>query len=186
MNTHAVLSKSEARDMLQSPSDLCIIALDMAQAADILKLVGRTLVADAKKMKELTAKMAELTESYNLYLDCQRQYKQREKSVHGLKALLGPEAYVSVMRADRSDTIGEDVDTYPHAGELREKAQLWEHVAQYLRFVSEAQVGEIVEFLGWLGVETTRQSVESCVRHHPKSFALKKRGRERFISLKGV
>jgi hypothetical protein len=62
--------------------------------------------------------------------------------------------------------------------------ELWEAVQQYLRFVEEAQVGEILAFLTWAEIKTSRQAIDAVVSRHKKVFQIKKRGREKFVSLK--
>ena len=179
------LHNNDAKNILDSVAALCF-NMNVARAIDVLTRIRGALTVDAARMKELSLQMEKHADGYNRYLALQRESLEHEKSAQGLMALLGPKAFVSVMTDDKTDAIGEEVDISPSPRELRDKASLWEHVHNYLRFVPESQVNEIVEFLKWVGIETSRQAVESAIKTHGRVFQVKKRGRERFISLKGA
>jgi hypothetical protein len=157
---------------------------DVARAKDVFNRVRDALVVDAKRQRELGKEMHKLSDAYHRYLALQRESKAHEDSANALKALLGSKAFIEAMSEDTSEAIGDELEIYPTVGDLRQAAPLWQHVQQYLRFVPEAQVGEIVEFLDWLEIETSRQAVESAIKTHPKMFKVRKSGRESFVSLK--
>lgn len=179
----AEVRNSEARYVLTRVASL-LHTTGMARAVDVFNRIRDALVVDAKRQREIGEEMHNLSDAYNRYIALQRESKAHEESAKGLQALLGPKAFVEAMKQDKSAAIGEELEIYPSARSLRESAPLWQHVQQYLRFVPEAQVGEIVEFLAWLEIETSRQAVESAIKTHPRIFAVKKRGREKFVSLK--
>ena len=158
----------------------------MARAHDVLSRIQGALTVDAARMREISAEMAKHADAHYRYLALQRESAEHEKSAQGLMALLGPKAFVALMTNDKTENIGYEVEMSPSPAELRGSAALWEHLRNYMRFVPESQVGEIVEFLQWLGIETSRQAVESAIKTHGKVFQIKKRGRERFVSLKGA
>lgn len=174
---------TEARNMLTELAPMLHDA-DMARAQDILKRICDALVVDAKRQREIAVEMHKLSDAHYRYLALQRETKAHEDSSNALKALLGSKAFVEAMSEDSSDAIGEELEIYPTVRELRESAPLWQHIQQYLRFVQEAQVGEIVEFLAWMDIETSRQAVESAIKTHSRIFKVRPSGRERFVSLK--
>ena len=157
---------------------------DVARAVDVVTRIRGALAVDAKRMRELAEEMNKHAEAYNRYVALQRDAKAHEQSAQALTALLGAEGFKIARADDKSDSIGNEIDIVPSPRELRDKAALWEHIEQYLRFVPEAQVNEILEFLAWMRIETSRQAIESAIRTHPKVFRVKKRGRDKFISLK--
>ncbi len=158
----------------------------MARICDVLQSIQAALVLDARRMREISADMHKdgLAAAYNRYLALQRERDTHEKSATCIAALLGHERYIEAIETDRTASIGEEFSLARKANALREKAALWEHIAQYLRFVPEAQMHDILEFLGVLGIDTKRQAIESAIRTHPDTFRTKKRGRDKFISLK--
>jgi hypothetical protein len=158
----------------------------VASAQDVFTRIRGALIVDAKRLREIATEQEKFSEAYNRYLALQRESRAHEESANALRALLGPDAFVEAMSTDKSDAVGWEIEMSPTAQELREKTALWQHVRQYLRFVPEAQAGEMVSFLQWVGIRVTRQAVESAIRSHPREFAVKTRGREKFISLKGA
>jgi hypothetical protein len=176
---------NDANKYLDSVATGCFNPL-VARTHDVLSRIQGALTVDAARMKEIAVEMAKHADAHYRYLALQRESAEHEKSAHGLMALLGPKAFVAVMSDDKTDTIGYEVDVTPSPAELRQSATFWRHVRNYLRFVPESQVGEIVEFLQWVGIETSRQAVESAIKTHGKVFQVKRRGRERFVSLKGA
>jgi len=173
----------DANNILTSVAHLLHDAF-VARAQDVFNRIRDALVLDAKRQRELSSEMHKLAEAHNRYLALEREAKAHEDSANALKAFLGSTAFVHAMQTDTTDAIGEEMEIYPTVADLRRDAPLWQHVQQYLRFVPEAQVAEIIAFLDWLDIETSRQAIESAVRAHPKVFAARNSGREKFLSLK--
>lgn len=184
MSTRRVRN-TDASNSLDNVAAICFNPF-VARAHDVLSRIQGALTVDAARMKEIAVEMAKHADAYYRYQALQRDSAEHEKSAHSLMALLGPKAFVAVMTGDKTENIGYEVDVTPSPTMLRDSTPLWEHVRSYLRFVPESQVGEIVEFLEWVGIETSRQAVESAVKTHRKVFQVKPRGRERFVSLKGA
>lgn len=178
------IHKNDAKNLLTSFASL-LQDSSVARATDIFRSMRDALALDAKRMEEISGELTKLADSYNRYLALKREQETHYKSSRQLAALLGPRGFLDAMKSDKSDAIGEHIEIIPSPAELRESAPLWQHVYQYLRFVPEAQVNEIVLFLNGLQIYTSRQAVESTIRTHPSLFRVKKRGREKFISLKG-
>lgn len=156
----------------------------VARAGDIIRRIRAALATDGKRLQEIAAEMDKLAESYHRYLALQRETEAHEKSACGLIALLGHDAFYSVMQEDKTAAIGEQVETVPKPQELRDQAALWEHVYNYLRFVHEVQIKELLDFFEWVGIKTSRQAIESSIHTHSRMFIVRKKGREKFVSLK--
>lgn len=182
--THVKKDKSETRNNLTNLVSQCILTPVMARSGDVLKRIQSALVVDASRLREISEEMDKRAEAHHRYIALRRESEAHEKSAQHLMALLGPDGFLGAMKTDKSDAIGWQVEIVPSPAELRAQAALWEHTAQYLRFVSDARIGEIVDFLSLLSIETSKQAIESAIRTHPKVFAVKRKGREKFISLK--
>ena len=180
---NAVARNIDANNSLDSVAKLCHNQI-VARLGDVLVRVRGALQVDATRLRELSTEMEKYADAHNRYLALERETAEHEKSAHALIALLGPKAFLNVMKHDESGVVGDEIDIYPSAADLRDRTPLWEHVRTYLRFVSEVQVNDVVMFLKWLGITCSRQAVESAVKAHKETFAVKQRGRERFISLK--
>jgi hypothetical protein len=73
----------------------------------------------------------------------------------------------------------------PSTTELREKLRLWRAIREYLRVAGEAKIGDIQEFLEWVGIpDFSRQALESALQNHQDLFEITKKGHERYIKLK--
>jgi hypothetical protein len=186
MNTEAKLPAHNI-EATKNLTDVVLMlhSIAVARSQDVFSRIRGALVVDSKRLREISAEMDKLSESYNRYLALQREAKAHEDSSNALRALLGPKAFAEAAMTDKSDAVGYEMEIYPTTEELREAAPLWQHVQQYLRFAGEVQVGEVLSFLDWMEIKTSRQAVESAIRVHPRVFAVRKKGREKFISLKG-
>lgn len=63
---------------------------------------------------------------------------------------------------------------------------LWKIIREIIRQVTEIRVYELEAHLRGFGVKTTRSAIESALLTHRKEFRIEKRGREKFVSLKGA
>ena len=67
-----------------------------------------------------------------------------------------------------------------------EDVPLWKLMREILRQVPEMQVVDLEHMLHVIGVKTNRPSVDSALETHKETFTVRKRGRDKFISLKGA
>ena len=158
--------------------------MDMARNRDVFDRAVATLVLDANRLKTLADEMRALSSGYNRYLALQREAESHEASSKRLVGLLGDKGLE--VAQDENGIIRSEVEAYPDAMKVRDGLPLWELVAQYLRFVPEAQVGDILSFFDWMAIEVSRQAVEAAINSHLTVFAVRKKDREKFISLKGA
>jgi hypothetical protein len=140
------------------------------RADALVQAIHNRINHDDQEAKRIVSEMAKLSDAYNRHLDLQNQLSAHERSSEKLKALLGPGPI----------PLG---DQDSEAEELRSELQLWA-VQQFLRFVPEARLREIVEFLGVTGIKTSRQAIEVGLRAHPKVFSVRVKKRVKFLSLK--
>jgi hypothetical protein len=183
--TTQVSNKRQQKD-IDNASTLCYRSSGMARLVkDTLDAIRNRIVHDAARLEDISKQMGDLSRSYNLYVDLLKERESHEKSAQKLAGLLGPDKYFDPTTTDEMLAIlaGEIEDT-PDVATLRQELPLWEAVKQLLRFVPEARTREILEFFKVVGIEATRQAVESGIRAHPRTFRVVKRGREKFISLK--
>lgn len=141
------------------------------RAEALIQAIESRIRHDDQEAKRIVGEIAELSDTYNRYLDLQSQLSAHERSSEKLKALLGT-GPIPLGEQDRETE------------ELRSELELWEAVEQFLRFVPEARLREIVEFLEATGIKTSRQAIEACLRAHPKVFAVRVKKRVKFISLR--
>ena len=136
------------------------------QLDHVLQRMTKALEDKSRRVYALNDELIELQPKYDRFLEVARQLERDQDLVYKLRAALAP-----------SNKAGEDD---------REKGgyKLWEMIEVYLRYVREAQIGNIAHFLEWIGLTNNRQAIDSAVVTHPERFRIEKRGREKYISLR--
>jgi hypothetical protein len=99
--------------------------------------------------------------------------------------------------------IDSEADAYvnpKYAEEMREAAgvalnhedldlsnvSLWRVIREVVRQTTEIRVFELEAHLKAFGLKASRPAIESALATHAKEFRIVKRGREKFVSLKGA
>lgn len=157
----------------------------MPTVYDALAAIEQQLRHDCTRVRQIRKEMEQLAPSYNRFLDLRAELENKHKRIQRAMAVFGPKALVEAMKADKSDVIGETVEVFPSARELRDELVLWAAIERYLAGVDEAKVEDIQAFL--LAVEipnVSRQAIESAVKTHPKVFRIVRKGRARYIALR--
>lgn len=176
--------KFDTRNFLTS-LDSALYAEFMARLEDIRNSMHDRLMHDIVRAKKLRDRLNEVRSAYLEYLDVQKELQAREKSIRTLAGVMGAYEFDAFIEA-REPEVEDHVDLSPEeANEIRKNLTVWEVIEQYLQFMPEAQVVELEHFFKWIGYKATRQAIESAIATHPKLFKSVKRGRERFVSLKG-
>jgi hypothetical protein len=149
------------------------------RSGQIIGAILNRLDHDRHEADDVSGRMAEFAEAYNKYLDLRQKWEMHHESAEKLAALLGSRILES--QQERHDITE---STLREAEDLRSRLELWEAIQQYLRFVREGRVGEILEFLEVVGIRTSRQAIESTIKTHNKIFKTEKRKREKFVKLR--
>ncbi len=126
--------------------------------SQILKAMKQRVEYEAKRLKAIENEMEELADKYNRYKELQDAESSKSRLLNKLEAILGKTPQLQYLK-------------------------LWEVLELYLRFVSEAQVADILGFFECIGYKSNRQAIESTIKTHKRRFAVRKEGWDRFISL---
>lgn len=185
MNATAVQSKSEAKELLDIFASQLYASFGMRASALVSAMIGR-LKHDEEVSGRLESELDSLSSGYHKYLDVMDQLKAHEKSIEKLRAVIGYGAAPYGLVGQVSPESPDDLEYEKESKGMRRSLELWEAVEQYLRFVSEAKVKEIMDFMSAVRIKASRQSIEAAIKAHPKVFRVQKRKGEKFISLKGV
>ena len=134
------------------------------------------------RSQEIRKRMQELAPAYNEFLDLRAEGEQRKARLLILYGLIGDDIHTPnplfVERGAREITGGTDKS-------LRDALPLWEAMREYLHYVPEARIGEMEEFFSHIGYgEGNRQAIESALKRHPKEFRIRKKKREKYLSLR--
>ena len=137
---------------------------------------------EAQRTKEIKERMEALASAYNEFLDLRTEHLGRKAHMSLLYGLIGDDSYTT--NPDWVETAVRDLVS-GNADTMRSQLPLWEAMKEYLQYVPEARIGEMEEFFSHIGYdEGNRQAMESALKRHPKEFRLRKKKREKYISLK--
>ena len=151
------------------------------------------LVHECERLQAIQKEKTDLAAAYNRFLDLTEEQARREVRMQRIVAVLGKTEYYRMVQ---TEPVNEpDAPNGPLTSQmimepdsLRENLALWEAMKEYLHYVPEARIVEIEEFLCYpfgVGMEgANRQAIESALKRHPETFKTRKKGREKFISLK--
>jgi hypothetical protein len=145
------------------------------------------LTEDLTQIEATYEEMNKLRSAYIRYKNLEEQRQRIQSRIQDTLGVLGAakgqildgltkDEFVSAL--ERAGIAGETVE------EIRGELPLWAAIAQILRHAPELQIVNIQEFLSGVGIESSRQAVESALATHKDLFIVKKRGREKFVSLK--
>jgi len=157
----------------------------MARLADILKALIAQLSEEARKISKLNDEMNDLRPAYKRYMELSKEVELRADRVRATFGLLEsePEFDSQTTSMDYLEHLGINV------GEsLTEKWKnpLWKFMREIVRQVPEVQVVELEALLAGMRIKTSRQAIESALESHREVFRVQRRGREKFVSLKGA
>ncbi len=143
---------------------------------------------DQRQIERVATEMRKLDAAYNRYLDLERELRLHERSIEKLQVLLAGvyvqqhQGYKLLAYPKRAEQM---LPVLERARKLRGSLELWELIEQVLRFVPEARLNDLVEFLSVARVrKTSRQAIEACIRAHPKVFSAKISKHVKYVSLK--
>lgn len=160
----------------------CLYAHRVPSIDAIKASMEQRLGHECKRLREIRDEMEELREPYDRFLDLQQEERKRERRAERILGVLaGPSDEDSLSSDDL--VLAADL---PPAGALRHEVKLWEAMKEYLHYVPEARVIEMQDFFqrSVQIMNSNRYAIESALRRHPETFTIRKKGREKFISLK--
>jgi hypothetical protein len=137
---------------------------------------------EAQRAKEIKERMEALAAAYNEFVDLRKEATERKVHMAILYGLIGDDVYTTnpdwVETGARAFVGGNDK-------EMRSQLPLWEAMKEYLQYVPEARIGEMEEFFSHIGYEEgNRQAIESALKRHPREFTVRKKKREKYLSLR--
>lgn len=155
----------------------------MKSFQDVYEELQEQLRHEARSMRSKKQAKKKLASYYHQYLDLEDEIHNVHHRMSIKLGLFGPERVAETVKGD--ERLAEALKSFQPPMELREKLTLWRAIREFLRMAGESTVGDIQEFLQWIGLpDFTRQAVESALQNHDDIFEITKRGRERYVALK--
>jgi hypothetical protein len=161
-----------------------LYCLVMPLLTDAQRAIKQRLLAACERVREIRTEQEKLASAFERYNILQRELKQQEKRIDRLAGLIGPNLFLAAELEDKSNVIGNTVETHTSIDQLRNELSLWEAMTEYLSYAEEARIQDIQSFLESFGLVASREAVESALKRHPETFKTKKRGGTKLVSLK--
>jgi hypothetical protein len=135
--------------------------------------------ADMRALHGVLAEQAKLRIEYLRYCDLERQAKERIERIRRLTVVLWPHEACNIKQTvfSRASEMGIALP------EGWETPAVWEVVLEIVRQFPNIQMVDLLQQLQELGVEASRQSVDSALKAHPELFAYRRVGKGKYISL---
>ncbi len=164
----------------------------VARFKDIVLGITQQTSRKCEEMSKELGELNQLRDAYQRYRELSAQMEAKERSLKIGFALLF-----------NTPTKDNPNNWYASPEELEEKYQdagvvvgtddlnlskfpLWQVIREIVKQVPEVRVYELEAHLREFGMNASRPAIESALATHPKEFKITKRGREKFVSLKGA
>lgn len=157
----------------------------MPRLQDVLHALRTQWNEDEKALEAALEEQNKLRASYIRFMDLQEQIKQRTERLRRVGLLLfdsdiTPTKDIAAMQAT-ARRLGIQLDEFEA---VFGGVPLWTVIAELLRHTGELQVVDLHTILHNCGEKVSRQAVESALETHANEFRIRRRGREKFVSLK--
>jgi len=153
----------------------------MPNPAHVISAIVARLAYEAEREQEIRDEMDKIAKHYNWYCDLMKQQAESGARLKRIGRLLKGSAGVVDPDALPEHALRKLEDIKKTEPDL----PLWEAMVEYLSHVKEATIEDVQEFFAWMPFkETSRQAIESAIKRHGDVFRIKKRGKDRLISLK--
>jgi hypothetical protein len=155
---------------------------------DALDALKQQLTFECKRVQEIRIEKKRYADAYNRFVALQKELQEREGKIDELAGLLGGNRYLEAAEEDHSDAIGNTLEVHTPISKLRDELPLWKAIRWYVGYAGEARINDILLFLvdGCRIENANRNGVESALRLHAETFNIRRKKREKFISLKGA
>lgn len=193
---HKKLFSGECVKRLTDTHSKRIMDLFMAKLKQIVAGLTRQMSRKLDDLSKANKELAKLAEAYQRYRDISERIAPISESAKISLALVMNLPRIVAIEGDAYDPKNreeceramQDSDTIPFSPsdmEL-ESYPLWKIIREILRQVPEMRVYELEAHLKNFGVVTIRSAIESALATHTEQFKITKRGREKFVALKGA
>ena len=172
--THSInlLTTVESRSTIES----------VIRLKDFTKALVAQIKTDTAALEKKYAEQNKLREYYIRFRNLEKEAQRTEERMKRTASLLGTEQFATAKDRVRDGyDISKDV-TLNAPDEL----PLWQAIVTIAEHVSPVQVIDIEHILEHCGRKASRQAIDSALNTHKDVFEIKLRGREKFVSLKGV
>lgn len=166
----------------------------MARFRDIVDGLSRRTSRNCTELAKDTEEMNRLQESYQRFRELAERVRREQDNAKLRLAMLfsipvkdnpTADAYDPRFRDELREETGILLALNPADLDLS-RFSLWRVIREIVRQTTEMRVYELEAHLKGFGLKIGRSAVESALATHTKEFRITKRGREKYVSLKGA
>ncbi len=174
----AVVRKLDATSYLTQLENRCTVDR-MIRFGSIAEGLKQRRSSDFKRLQENYKAQAKLRPIVDEYEDLINETKLREQRIQRITAVIGSDGM-----GDTQQLIKEGMDVSKDIVLPVGDFPLWMKIQAIVEQVPDIQVIELQRALEYFDIPTSRQAIESALAKHTEIFAIKPRGRQKFVSLK--
>jgi hypothetical protein len=163
----------------------------VARFKDIVKGLTQQTSRECEELIKARDELNRLREPYQRFCDLSLQIKPKEERIKigfalALNAAVKDNLNADYYPADQQEGM-ENAGVALDSNDVElTNFSLWRLIREIVRQTAEIRVFELESHLKSFGVVASRAAIESALATHSKEFKITKRGREKFVSLKGV
>lgn len=130
--------------------------------------------------------LEDLAPHYFRYVDSEKHLREHWKRIMYIVRLLGGvDRAAKIVKLDPTGVLREIQENPPQSDDGKSRLPLWKAMREYLREEGESKLGDIRVYLESKEfTDLSRQTIESAIKRHSKTFSVRTARHERFVSLK--
>jgi hypothetical protein len=157
-----------------------VSTVSMNESHKVLTALIAQVHADLKALKEIQREQNKLRAAYNRFCVLVDESRARVERIRRLIVMLWMHETVP-----RNKTVVEKAAELGIAlPEGWETVTVWESVLEIIRQFPNTQLVDLLQWLQELGIEASRQSVDSALAAHAELFEVRRVGKGKYISLR--
>ena len=185
--------KSEYVNQLTKLVSVCSV-VSVARFKDIILGISHQTTRKCEELTHDREELNKLRDSYQRYRELSEEIEAKERNVKiGFALLVSAPVKINPDAEATVNAYGNALDRFGESEVLLDKEDmdlstysLWRVIREIVRQTVTIRVFELEDHLKTFGIKTSRPAIDSALATHPKEFRITKRGREKYVSLKGA
>lgn len=173
---------------------LSLFSMSNMHFKHIVTGLGEQLGREHRALQDANDELSKLREAAQRFRMLESTVRTQEESFKICTALLMNAPTLKAKVGDGFALSDREVDAMCEQSGLAispeelniENYPLWKVIREVLKQTSEIRIYELESHLKTFGVKTSRSAIESAIATHKREFKVTKRGREKFVALKGA
>lgn len=135
--------------------------------------------SDMRSLRSIFQEQAQVRVAHLRYCELEEQARQRIERIRRLAVVLWPHEAANIEKT----VVGRASEMGIALPEGWETPSMWEAALEIVRQFPNIQMVDLLAQLNQLGIDASRQAVDSALKAHPELFAVKRVGKGKYVSL---